>query len=152
MVLQETGLRRYKGEMFGAAFDETQAQKLFAGSGKTFASLVALADSHFPLPHLKLVTTIDAHVEATVAPLNAVNVVGELPGSDPALAADAVVLSAHLDHLGTGKPDHGNGIFHGAMDDASGIATLLETAHMFHAANAKPRRSIVFLAVCAEEK
>lgn len=62
------------------------------------------------------------------------------------------MLSAHLDHLGTGKPDHGNGIFHGAMDDASGIATLLETARLFHTSKAKPRRSIVFLAVCAEEK
>jgi Zn-dependent M28 family amino/carboxypeptidase len=104
------------------------------------------------LPHLKLVPTVDAHVDAVVAPLNSVNVVAELPGSDPALAPEAVVLSAHLDHLGTGKPDHGNGIFHGAMDDASGIATLLEAAHMFQAAKTKPRRSIVFLAVCAEEK
>jgi Zn-dependent M28 family amino/carboxypeptidase len=152
MVLQEKALRRYSGEMFGAYFDETKAQLLFAGSGKTFAELVALADVHKPLPHLKLVPTIDAHVAAVVEPLNSVNVVGELPGSDPALAPEAVVLSAHLDHLGTGKPDHGNGIFHGAMDDASGIATLLEAAHMFHTSNAKPHRSILFLAVCAEEK
>jgi len=152
MVLEEKALRRYRGEMFGAYFDETRAELLFNGSGKTFAQLVALADDHKPLPHFKLVPTIDAHVEAVVEPLNSVNVVGELPGSDPALAPEAVVLSAHLDHLGTGQPDHGNGIFHGAMDDASGIATLLETAHMFRAANAKPRRSIVFLAVCAEEK
>ena len=152
MVLQEKALRRYSGEMFGAYFDETKAQLLFAGSGKTFAELVALADVHKPLPHLKLVPTIDAHVAAVVEPLNSVNVVGELPGSDPALAPEAVVLSAHLDHLGTGKPDHGNGIFHGAMDDASGLATLLEAAHMFHTSNVKPHRSILFLAVCAEEK
>jgi Zn-dependent M28 family amino/carboxypeptidase len=152
MVLAEKGLRRYQGEMFGTSFDETKAEMLFAGSGKTFEGLVALADAHKPLPHLKLATTINAHVEAEVAPLTSVNVVGELPGSDPALAPEAVVLSAHLDHLGTGKPDHGNGIFHGAMDDASGIATLLQTAHMFNASKAKPRRSILFLAVCAEEK
>jgi hypothetical protein len=152
LVLEEKELRRYRGEMFGAYFDESRAQMLFNGSGKTFADLVALADVHQPLPHLKLAPMLDAHVEAVVAPLNSVNVVGELAGSDPALAPEAVVLSAHLDHLGTGKPDHGNGIFHGAMDDASGIASLLEAAHMFGAANAKPRRSIVFLAVCAEEK
>jgi Zn-dependent M28 family amino/carboxypeptidase len=152
MVLQEQALRRYSGEMFGAYFDETKAQMLFAGSDKTFAELVALADAHEPLPHMKLVSTIDAHVAALVQPVNSVNVVGELPGSNPALAPEAVVLSAHLDHLGTGKPDNGNGIFHGAMDDASGIATLLEAARMFHASNAKPRRSILFLAVCAEEK
>jgi Zn-dependent M28 family amino/carboxypeptidase len=152
MVLAEKGLRRYQGEMFGSYFDETKAEMLFAGSGKTFAGLVALADAHEPLPHLKLATTINAHVEAQVAPLTSVNVVGELPGSDAALAPEAVVLSAHLDHLGTGKPDHGNGIFHGAMDDASGIASLLEAAHMFNTSKAKPRRSILFLAVCAEEK
>jgi len=152
MVLAQKSLRRYQGLMFGASFDESKAQLLFAGSGKTFADVVALADAHEPLPHLKLVPKIDAHVEALVAPLTSVNVVGELPGSDPTLGAEAVVLSAHLDHLGTGKPDHGNGIFHGAMDDASGIATLLETARMFHTAKTRPRRSIVFLAVCAEEK
>ena len=152
MVLAEKELRRYRGRMFGASFDESKAQKLFAGSGKTFEGLVALADVHKPLPHLKLVPKISAHVEAKVEPLTSVNVVGELPGSDSTLAAEAVVLSAHLDHLGTGKPDHGNGIFHGAMDDASGIATLLETAHTFHTAKTKPKRSIVFLAICAEEK
>ena len=152
MVLAEKTLRRYQGPMFGAYFNEAKAEMLFAGSGKTFAGVVALADAHKPLPRLKLVPTIDAHVDAVVTPLTSVNVVGELPGSDPALGTQAVVLSAHLDHLGTGKPDHGNGIFHGAMDDASGIATLLETAHMFHTSKSKPRRSILFLGVCAEEK
>ena len=152
MVLAEKGLRRYQGLMFGGYFDETRAEILFTGSGKTFAGVVALADAHEALPHLKLTPTINAHVEAVVTPLTSVNVVGELPGSDPTLSAEAVVLSAHLDHLGTGQPDHGNGIFHGAMDDASGVATLLETARLFHASKAKPRRSILFVTVCAEEK
>jgi len=62
------------------------------------------------------------------------------------------VLTAHLDHLGTGKPDHGDGIFHGAMDDASGVATLLEVARALQAAKAQPRRSLLFVAVCGEEK
>jgi Zn-dependent M28 family amino/carboxypeptidase len=152
MVLAEKALRRYQGPMFGGSFDETKAQSLFTGSGRKFADLVALADAHQPLPRLQLIPKISAHVETVVTQLSAVNVVAELPGSDPAVASEAVVLSAHLDHLGTGKPDHGNGIFYGAMDDASGVATLLEVAHMLHVSGAKPRRSILFVTVCAEEK
>jgi Zn-dependent M28 family amino/carboxypeptidase len=152
MVLAEKTLRRYQGPMFGAAFDETKAQMLFEGTGKKFADLVALADAHAPLPHLKLTPKINAHVETVVSQLSSVNVVAEYPGSDPALATEAVVLSAHLDHLGTGKPDHGDGIFHGAMDDASGVATLLEIARTLHASGAKPRRSILFVTFCGEEK
>jgi hypothetical protein len=80
------------------------------------------------------------------------NVVGMLPGSDPALAGEMVVLSAHLDHVGVGKPVNGDAIYNGAMDDAVGIATLIEEARRFKAAGAAPKRSILFLAVTAEEK
>jgi hypothetical protein len=125
MLLAEKKLRRYQGPMFAAAFDESKAELLFAHSGHSFGELVALAGAHKPLPHFRLAPVLTAHVEATLSQVSSDNVVGELPGSDPALAAEAVVLSAHLDHLGTGKPDHGNGIFHGAMDNASGVASLL---------------------------
>ena len=152
MVLAEKALRRYSGEMFAGSFDETQADVLFAESGHTFKDLVALADAHQSMPHFKLAPTLDAHVEATHSSTTADNVVAELPGSDPALAGEAVVLSAHLDHLGTGTPDHGDGIFHGAMDEASGVASLLVVAQEMRAMKAKPRRSILFVAVCGEEK
>jgi Zn-dependent M28 family amino/carboxypeptidase len=152
MVLAEKVLRRYHEPLFAAAFDETKADALFDGSGHTFAELVTLVESHKPMPHFPLTPRLEAHVEATLTETSADNVVAELPGSDPALAAEAVVLSAHLDHLGTGKPDNGDGIFHGAMDDASGVASLLEVARAMHADKARPRRSILFLAVCAEEK
>lgn len=152
MLLAEKALRRYSGEMFAGSFDETQADVLFAESSHTFKDLVALADAHQSMPHFKLAPTLDAHVEATHSSTSADNVVAELPGSDPALAGEAVVLSAHLDHLGTGKPDHGDGIFHGAMDDASGVASLLVVAQEMRAMKTKPRRSILFVAVCGEEK
>jgi Zn-dependent M28 family amino/carboxypeptidase len=61
-------------------------------------------------------------------------------------------LSAHLDHLGVGQPIGGDAIYNGAMDNASGIATLIETARLLASAKPRPRRSIVFLAVTAEEK
>jgi hypothetical protein len=152
MVLSEKALQRYHGPMFSAAFDERKADALFESSGHSFAELVRLAEAHKPLPRFKLATGLDAHIEATVSAVTANNVIGELPGSDPSLGQQAVVLSAHLDHLGTGKPDHGDGIFHGAMDDASGIASLLEVARRLKTGTAKPRRSILFVAVCAEEK
>jgi Zn-dependent M28 family amino/carboxypeptidase len=152
MLLAEKGLRRYQGDLFVGAFDETQADVLFADSGHTFTDLVAVADAHQAMPHFRLVPTLDAHVEATRSSVSADNVVAELPGTDPALAGEAIVLSAHLDHLGTGTPDHGDGIFHGAMDDASGVASLLVIAQKMHAMKAKPHRSILFVAVCGEEK
>jgi Zn-dependent M28 family amino/carboxypeptidase len=78
-------------------------------------------------------------------------VVGVLPGTDTALKNELIVISAHLDHLGVGEPINGDAIYNGAMDNASGIATLIETAA---AASARGgfKRSLVFAAVTAEEK
>src|SRR5262249_56318590 len=74
------------------------------------------------------------------------------PGTDPRLSSEFVVLSAHLDHLGLGKPVKGDDIYNGAMDDASGIATLLETAAALHEARAKLKRSVLFVAVTGAEQ
>jgi Zn-dependent M28 family amino/carboxypeptidase len=78
------------------------------------------------------------------------NLVGVLPGSDPLLKKEYVVVSAHLDHLGIGEPVKGDRIYNGAMDDASGDASLIEIARAMKAS--KPKRSILFLSVTAEEK
>jgi Zn-dependent M28 family amino/carboxypeptidase len=80
------------------------------------------------------------------------NVAGVLTGSDPKLKNEFVILSAHLDHVGVGPAINGDSIYNGAMDDASGIASILEIARLLHESNAKPRRSIIFLAVTGEEK
>ena len=76
---------------------------------------------------------------------------GVLPGSDPQLKKEYVVISAHLDHLGIGEPVNGDRIYNGAMDDASGDASLIEIARAMKDA-AKPKRSILFLSVTGEEK
>ena len=68
------------------------------------------------------------------------------------LKSEYVILSAHLDHLGVGEPVNGDAIFNGAMDDASGIASLIEIARSLKAGNVKTKRSILFLAVTGEEK
>ncbi len=80
------------------------------------------------------------------------NVVGVLPGSDPQLKNEYVVVSAHLDHLGIGEPVNGDRIYNGAMDDASGDASLIEIARAMKDSGAKPKRSILFLSVTGEEK
>lgn len=80
------------------------------------------------------------------------NVVGLLPGADPKLKSEYVILSAHLDHVGICPEVAGDQICNGAQDNATGIASLIEEAKRFKASNTPPRRSILFLAVTAEEK
>jgi Zn-dependent M28 family amino/carboxypeptidase len=84
--------------------------------------------------------------------LEAPNVAGILPGSDARLKDEYVIMSAHLDHLGVGRAINGDTIYNGAMDDASGIASILEIARIMKESGAKPKRSILFLALAAEEK
>ena len=152
MLLEELALRRYQGAMFTARFNDAFADKLFRDSGHSFGELTALADAHRPLPRFALNLSVKAQVATTLSDTTADNVVGELPGSDGGLAPQAIVLSAHLDHLGTGTPDHGDGIFHGAMDNASGVASLLEVARALHEGGYRPRRSVLFMALAGEER
>jgi hypothetical protein len=80
------------------------------------------------------------------------NVAGIIPGSDPKLGPEVVILSAHLDHLGVRAPVNGDSIYNGAEDNAVGIASLIEEARRFKLSGKPPRRSVMFLAVTAEEK
>jgi len=80
------------------------------------------------------------------------NVVGMIEGSDPSLRGESIVLSAHLDHLGIGAPANGDSIYNGAMDNASGVATLIEIARALGAMRVKPKRSILLLALTGEEE
>ncbi|HKU61201.1 MAG TPA: M20/M25/M40 family metallo-hydrolase [Gemmatimonadales bacterium] len=80
-----------------------------------------------------------------------VNVIGLVRGSDPALAKEAVVVGAHYDHLGIGRPVNGDSIYNGADDDASGVAAVLTAAREL-AAGPKPRRTVVFLLSTGEEE
>ena len=89
----------------------------------------------------------------TLDRVQAPNVVGVLPGSDAALADEAVVLSAHMDHVGVGRPDaEGDSIYNGADDDGSGTVALLEIAEALAQMPERPRRSVVILLVSGEEQ
>jgi hypothetical protein len=152
MRIAESELQDTHGTMFTAIFNPAAADKLFAGSGHTVAELLALADAGQPLPRFPLAPALRARVATRVERVEAPNVVGRLAGGDPHLAGQYVVLTAHLDHLGVGEPIHGDSIYNGAIDNASGVASLLEIARAMHAAGRRPRRSLLFLALCGEEK
>jgi Zn-dependent M28 family amino/carboxypeptidase len=140
------------GIMFSATFNPAEAEKLFAGTGHTFAELLALADAQKPLPRFDLKKSLEASVASENTAVESPNIVAKLEGSDPSLKAEYVLLSAHLDHLGEGGPSNGNKIFAGAMDDASGVASVLEIARSFSQNRERPKRSMLFVIFTGEEK
>jgi hypothetical protein len=137
---------------FKATWNPAQADRLLQGSGHTIAEILDAADHDMPLPHFALNTKLQARVASTQEKLGSRNVVGIRLGADSVLKNEYVILSAHLDHLGMGEKVNGDGIFNGAMDDASGVASLIEIARALKTGKVKTKRSVVFLAVTGEEK
>ena len=152
MSLADPALDDSAGQQVAIGFNPASAERLFAGSGHTFAEMVALADTRKPLPGFALPSVVRAKVTVEKTTITSDNVAAKLVGSDPALRDEYVVLSAHLDHLGVGGAVGGDRIYNGAMDNASGIASLIETAAALARSPEKPKRSILFVAVTAEEK
>jgi Zn-dependent M28 family amino/carboxypeptidase len=138
--------------MFSATFNPAEAEKLFAGSGHTFADLLALADAQKPLPRFDLKKRLAAAVSTETTNVESPNIVAKLEGSDPALRNEYVLVSAHLDHLGTGPSTNGRTVFAGAMDDASGVASVIEIAKSFSQNPTRPKRSMLFVIFTGEEK
>jgi hypothetical protein len=156
MMLADTTLDSLGGRpQLGAAVRAELGDRFFAGSPHRFADVVARADSGLPLPRFALPVSVRAVTQTSMRTVVSENVAGLLPGNDPALRDEAVVLTAHLDHEGVGQPIRGDSIYNGAMDNASGIAALIEVAASLGRAAREgrgPRRSVVFVAVTAEEK
>jgi Zn-dependent M28 family amino/carboxypeptidase len=128
---------------------------LFRGSNHTFAELLTHVDAGEPLPHFALPYSLRVKTKVEHGEVISQNVAGVLRGSDPQRRNEYVVLTAHLDHEGIGEPvetDKNDRIYNGAMDNASGVAAILEIANSLHAAGVKPARSILFVAVTGEEK
>ncbi len=140
------------GPIVTGSFNPAQAEKLFAGSGHTFAEILALGNEGKPLPGFPLALSFRAKVVTQNAKAVSPNIIGKLEGTDPTLKDQYVLVSAHLDHIGVGAPINGDPIYHGAMDDASGVASVLEIAHAITASGFKPKRSILFVIFTAEEK
>src|SRR6266550_398738 len=129
---------------------DSAATALLAQAGLTMATLRKQAESRDFRP-ISTGITIDAHFDNTVKRMQSENVVGVVRGSDQKLRDEYVSYSAHWDHLGIGPPDaHGDSIYNGASDNASGVADILAIAHSA-ALSPKPKRSQLFLFVTAEE-
>jgi Zn-dependent M28 family amino/carboxypeptidase len=128
-----------------------QAKALFARAGQDFDRLKAQAATRAFTP-VPLNQTASMAIRNTMRRVDSRNVVARLEGGDPAGKAEHVVFTAHWDHFGVGEPVNGDRIYNGAKDNASGTAALLETARAFTRLPKPPRRSILFLAVTAEEQ
>ncbi|WP_374524956.1 M28 family metallopeptidase [Sphingopyxis sp.] len=150
MYLSARDLRDMPDGFFLASFDPGASETLFAGSGHDFASLAAAADASASLPKFELGYRLKAEVTARRRLLTSPNLVAMLAGSDPVLSTEHVVLSAHLDHVGIGPEIGGDAIYNGAIDDGSGVASVLDIAARL-AAGPRPKRSILVLVVTAEE-
>jgi Zn-dependent M28 family amino/carboxypeptidase len=152
MYPADASLRDAKDGFFSATLDPEKSELLFEGSGHSFAELCALADASAAVPRFALAPWLQSTIAARRNLLSSPNLVAKLPGRDRKLAAQYVAVSAHLDHLGVGAPINGDRIYNGAMDDASGVATVLGIAHRLKTQRIRPRRSILFLIFTAEEK
>ena len=128
---------------------DSSATALLRQAGFDFASLRAQAATRAFRP-LATGITMDLSVASTVAHESSENVVGVVRGRDPRLSREYVALTAHWDHLGIGTPVNGDSIYNGAFDNASGVATILAIARV-SAAQPKPKRSLLFVFVTAEE-
>lgn len=120
------------------------------GSGRDAAALIAAGSAGSALPAFDIEDAFHARFTLKHRHIVSSNVVGMLPGSDPALADQAIVLSAHLDGYGHGTPIQGDGLYNGTLDDAAYVALLIRLAEQRHGAGL--RRPLIFVAFTGEEK
>ena len=127
------------------------ARTLFEAAGEDFVALSAAATKpgFKPVP---LKATASFSIDNELRTVDSHNVIARLPGSDPKLKDEHIVMTAHWDHLGNDGRTDGDGIYNGALDNATGTGGLLELAEGFAALETAPPRSLLFLAVTAEEQ
>ena len=133
---------------------EKSARELFKAAGLDLPTLTKAAASRDFKP-VRLGVKLNAHIESTIRPFDTANVVAKIDGSDPKLKEEAVLYTAHHDHIGIGQPDTKNpndSIYNGAIDNATGVGTVLEIARVWSQTSPRPKRSILFALVAAEEQ
>jgi Zn-dependent M28 family amino/carboxypeptidase len=135
---------------FAGWMTQASGDKIAATVGKTSEELLKMADTRgfkaIPLP-----VRFHGRFQSKIRDIETRNVVAKIEGSDPVLKNEAVVFSAHWDHLGVGEAVNGDSIYNGAADNATGVAMILEMARAWAMLPEKPRRSAIFLTVTAEE-
>jgi Zn-dependent M28 family amino/carboxypeptidase len=134
-----------------ASLNHSGVAALFAGARTAAADVFAAAAASTPQA-FDLATRVSIVTTSTHTDVESANVVARLEGSDPALRNEHVVYIAHVDHFGRGVAMNGDAIYNGAHDNASGVAIVLDVARAYAALPTKPRRSVLFLFVTAEER
>jgi Zn-dependent M28 family amino/carboxypeptidase len=152
MELDYPEFNETEGAKLTIAVNPASAEKFFAGSGHTFEEIAALGKDRKPMPHFPLAVSLAAKTKVEITKIESANLVAKIPGIDPVLKDEYVVLSAHLDHLGIGEPINGDRIYNGAMDNGSGSALALDMAASFKKNPEKLRRSLLLVVVTGEEK
>lgn len=152
ITLFDRELNDAAGEKVAITLTARGAAAVLDGTGHTIEELNQLVLDAKPLPTFAISGTLKAQAALKSDPIESQNIVGLVPGSDPVLKSEYVIMSAHLDHVGIGRAVNGDSIYNGAMDDASGIASLIETARLLTTSGVKLKRSVIFIAVTAEEK
>jgi Zn-dependent M28 family amino/carboxypeptidase len=147
-------LKREPGQpslAFAGWLSREAGEKLLGMAGRTVEGALKEADTKGFKPY-SLGCNLKGNISSRVEKIVSNNVVGLAEGSDPALKSEAVVFTAHWDHLGVGRVVLGDAIYNGAADNATGCALLLELARAWSALSPRPKRSALFLSVTAEEK
>jgi len=152
MALKGEEFNETAGEQLAVTFNPARAETLFEGSGHTLQEILDAATARKQLPRFPLAVSIKARAGVNKKDVESANLIAQLPGADPRLKGEYVVLSAHLDHLGIGEPINGDRIYNGAMDNASGSAVLLDMAASLKKSSRKLKRSLLFVFVTGEEK
>ncbi len=150
---EDTFVRLQPGEQQPALagwVTQDAGEKLLGLAGMNVTELLKASESRTFKP-IPLGIRIRGQMVSKVRDISSANVAAIVPGSDPALRSQAVIFSAHWDHLGIGEPVNGDSIYNGAVDNATGCAMLVEIARLWASLEQKPRRSALFLAVTAEE-
>ena len=137
---------------FACWITQDVARNLFKAAGQDLDALTKAAASRDFKP-VPLGVKFTGKITSKIRSFDTANVVAKLEGSDPKLKEEAILYTAHHDHLGVGKPDAtGDTIYNGAIDNASGCALLIEMARVWSHTQPRPKRSIYFSAVAAEEQ
>ncbi len=152
LSLAGPGLEETEGQKVQMTISPTAADRFLAGTEHTYAEIMEAEKAHAALPVFPLKARIRVKASFTQSEVNSENVLGLFEGSDPKLKDEYIIYSAHVDHLGVGQAvatDPGDKIYNGAMDNASGIASMIEIAKSLK--GKKLRRSVLFAAVTGEE-
>ncbi len=151
-VMSFDGRPRVAAEGVSMRLNSDAADEILKRSGHTWAEILELGSAGKPLPSFPLMGTLRAKISLRESTVSSDNLIAVLPGSDPVLKDEYVLVSAHLDGYGFGEPVNGDGLYNGAFDDAACVANLIELAADLKRSGRKLHRSLLFAVYTGEEK